>query len=153
MKTLSQVQKELAAGQFEFSRHAFRRVVERNISELEIREAGAKAEVIEQYPQDKYSPGGLRLGFTLAGRALHFQVSFGESDAHVCGHNAAKSELVSEVFNLGERRVLVEGIPALVCDRCGEVTFSRETTERIRQMVHGAGRPVKTVPMDVFAMA
>ena len=26
---------------------------------------------------------------------------------HVCGHNAAKSELVSEVFNLEGRRVLV----------------------------------------------
>ena len=54
MKTLSQVQNELAAGQFEFSRHAFRRVVERNISEQEIRDAGAIAEVIESYPQDKY---------------------------------------------------------------------------------------------------
>ena len=72
---------------------------------------------------------------------------------HVCGHTAAKSELVSEVFNLEGRRVLVERIPALVCEHCGEATFSRETTERIRQMVHGAGRPVKTVPMDVFAMA
>jgi hypothetical protein len=81
MKTLSQVQNELAAGQFEFSRHAFRRAVERNISEQEIREAGAKAEVIENYPQDKYSASGLLLGFTRTGRALHFQVSFGESDA------------------------------------------------------------------------
>ena len=81
MKTLLQIQQELAAGQFEFSRHAFRRVVERNISEQEIREAGAKAEVIESYPQDKYSPSGLLLGFTRAGRALHFQVSFAESDA------------------------------------------------------------------------
>src|ERR1017187_3199818 len=74
-------------------------------------------------------------------------------NCHVCGHNAAKSELVSEVFNLDGRRVLVERIPALVCEHCGEATFSRETTERIRRMVHGAGRPVKTVPMDVFAMA
>ena len=81
MKTLSQIQQELVAGQFEFSRHAFRRVVERNIGEQEIREAGAKAEVIESYPQDKYSPSGLLLGFTRAGRALHFQVSFAESDA------------------------------------------------------------------------
>ena len=72
---------------------------------------------------------------------------------HVCGHNAAKSELVSEVFNLEGRRVLVENIPARVCEHCGEAVFSRETTERIRQMVHGAGHPVKTVPMDVFAMA
>jgi hypothetical protein len=47
MKTLSQIQHELIAGQFEFSRHAFRRSVERNISEQEIRDAGEKAEVIE----------------------------------------------------------------------------------------------------------
>jgi hypothetical protein len=81
MKTLARIQQELAAGQFEFSRHAFRRVVERNIREEEIREAGAKAEVIESYPQDKHSPSGLLLGFTRARRALHFQVSFAESDA------------------------------------------------------------------------
>jgi len=74
-------------------------------------------------------------------------------NCQVCDHNAAKSEFVSEVFNLEGRRVLVENIPALVCERCGEATFSRETTEQIRRMVHGAGRPVKTVSMDVFAMA
>ena len=80
MKTLSEIQRQLASGEYEFSRHAFRRVVERNISEQEIREAGAKAEVIESYPQDKYSPSALLLGFTTAGRPLHFQVSFAESD-------------------------------------------------------------------------
>ncbi len=80
MKTLLQTQQQLAAGEFEFSRHAFRRVVERNISEQEIREAGAKAEVIENYRDDKYSPSGLLLGFTAAGRPLHLQVSFAESD-------------------------------------------------------------------------
>ena len=80
MKSLVTIQRELAAGQFEFSRHAFRRVVERNISEREIREAGAKAELIEHYPEDTYSPSGLLLGFTEAGRPLHFQVSFAESD-------------------------------------------------------------------------
>ena len=81
MKTLSQIQQALAAGQFEFSRHALRRAVERNISEQEIREAGVMAEVVESYPQDKYSPSGLLLGLTRGGRALHFQVSFAGSDA------------------------------------------------------------------------
>ena len=74
-------------------------------------------------------------------------------NCHICAHNAAKAELVSEVFNLEGRRVLVESIPALVCEHCGEATFSRATTEQIRRLVHGAGRPVKTVPLDVFAMA
>ena len=72
---------------------------------------------------------------------------------HVCGHDAAKPEFVNEVFTIENRRVLVEHIPAEVCGHCGEATFSRATTEEIRKMVHGKGRPVRTVPLDVFAMA
>jgi hypothetical protein len=53
MKNLDEARRQLAAGDYELSRHAFRRVVERNISEQEIREAGVMAEVIEEYPDDK----------------------------------------------------------------------------------------------------
>jgi hypothetical protein len=62
LKTLLEIRRQLAAGEFEFSRHAFRRVVERNLSEQEIRDAGAGAEIIEDYPQDKYSPSALLPG-------------------------------------------------------------------------------------------
>jgi hypothetical protein len=50
------------------------------------------------------------------------------------------------------RRVLVENIPAKVCERCGEATFSRQTTENIRKLAHETRQPVRTVPMEVFAM-
>ena len=73
MKSLSEIRRQLADGQLEFSRHAFRRTVERNIREQEIREAGVQAEIIEDYPDDKYGTSGLLLGFTSAGRALHFK--------------------------------------------------------------------------------
>lgn len=66
----------LCAGHFEFSRHALKRVVERNISEAEIREVGVAAEVVEDYPGDKYSPSCLVLGFTKNRRALHIQVCY-----------------------------------------------------------------------------
>lgn len=79
MKILEEIQRQLNSGEFEFSRHAFRRAVERNISEQEIREAGAAAELIEDYPDDKYAPSALLLGFTAAGRALHFQVTFDDT--------------------------------------------------------------------------
>jgi len=72
---------------------------------------------------------------------------------HVCGSTAARDELLSEVFTVDDRRVLVERIPAQVCERCGEPTFSSATTEKVRRLVHGEGRPVRTVPLDVFAMA
>jgi len=75
-----------------------------------------------------------------------------EFKCHVCGGEAAKREFVSEVLTVEGRRVLVEQIPAEVCQRCGEPTFSRETTEKIRRLVHGAGQPVRTEPLDVFAL-
>lgn len=80
MKALVDIRRQLVAGEFEFSRHAFRRAVERNISEQEIREAGAAAELIEEYPDDKYAPSALLLGFSAAGRALHIQVTFDDTD-------------------------------------------------------------------------
>jgi YgiT-type zinc finger domain-containing protein len=71
---------------------------------------------------------------------------------HACGGDSAKTEFVSEIFTLEERHVLVEHIPAQVCERCGEPVFSRETTERIRRLVHDA-QPDRTVPLGVFALA
>lgn len=72
---------------------------------------------------------------------------------HICGNTTAKSELASEVFNIAGRRVMVERIPAAVCERCGEPTFSRETTEQIRRLVQGAGEPLRTDSLEVFALA
>ena len=57
----------------------------------------------------------------------------------------------TEVFLIDGRLVLVEDIPAHICRHCGEATFSRETTEKIRRMVHGEAEPVKSVQVDVFA--
>lgn len=70
----------------------------------------------------------------------------------ICGSTASHEQFVSEVFTIDGRRVLVEHIPARVCDRCSDATFSRSTTERVRQLVHG-GTPVRTDVMDVFALA
>lgn len=70
---------------------------------------------------------------------------------HVCGSTETKEDYVNEVFQIDDKPVLVEHIPAMICLRCGEETFSRETTELIRRMVHGEAKPVKSISMDVFA--
>jgi hypothetical protein len=66
MKSIEQVCRQIIQGQFEFSHHAFQRAVIRNISEAEIRQAAANAVLIEDYPNDKYAPSRLLLGFTQA---------------------------------------------------------------------------------------
>lgn len=70
---------------------------------------------------------------------------------HVCGSNNSRTEHVSEVFDIDGKFHLVENIPATVCSRCGEEAFSRETTERIRVMLHGENKPVRSIPLDVFS--
>jgi len=72
---------------------------------------------------------------------------------HVCGSTESRTELVSEIFQIDGKPVLVENIPAQVCARCGEEIFSRETTENVRLIVHEKKKPIKSVQMDVFAYA
>jgi hypothetical protein len=63
--------------QYEFSKHAVDRMMLRHINVAEVCEAVANCELIEDYPQDKYGPSCLILGFTnLGGRPLHIQCSY-----------------------------------------------------------------------------
>ena len=55
----------------------------------------------------------------------------------VCGAERNRGELVEDVFRVGDRYVLVDRIPARVCVRCGEPSFSRETAERVRRLARG----------------
>lgn len=72
---------------------------------------------------------------------------------HVCGSERYHSELVDEVFTHNGTFVLVKQIPARVCENCGELTFSRETTEKVRRMIHGDSKPVTRVEVPVYEYA
>jgi HTH-type transcriptional regulator/antitoxin MqsA len=72
---------------------------------------------------------------------------------HICGSTESRREFVSEIFKVDGKPVLVENIPAQVCARCGEEIFSREITEKVRLLVRGKKKPIKSVQMDVFAYA
>jgi hypothetical protein len=75
MKSLDNICQQLKSGQFDLTRHALKRVVERNISRQEIMDTGKNAIIIEDYPDDKYTPSCLLLGFTQENRPLHIQTS------------------------------------------------------------------------------
>ena len=73
---IEQIRAKIAAGQFEFSQHAVDQSLIRRISVQDLREAIVNGEIIEDYPEDKYGPSWLILGFTQAGRSLHIQCSY-----------------------------------------------------------------------------
>ena len=73
---IEEIRAKIAAGRFEFSKHAVDQSLIRRISVQELREAIANGEIIEDYPQDKVGPSLLILGFTEEGRPLHIQCSY-----------------------------------------------------------------------------
>lgn len=75
------------------------------------------------------------------------------SACQLCHAEESRQERVDEVFRIDGQYVLVGGIPAVVCIRCGEQAFSRETTEKVRAMIHGEAKATKSVPMQVFDFA
>ena len=76
MALIDGIRQKIEAEQFEFSKHAVDQSIIRRISVQETREILDDAEVIEDYPEDKYGPSCLILGRTRAGRPLHIQCSY-----------------------------------------------------------------------------
>jgi YgiT-type zinc finger domain-containing protein len=68
----------------------------------------------------------------------------------VCHTHESREKLTEEIFQIDGKYVLVDHIPATVCVRCGEETFSRETTEKVRLLVHGQAKPTKSIALEVF---
>jgi len=67
------IRTKLASGLFEFSKHAVDQSIRRNISVGELLESVENGTIIEDYPDDKYGPSCLLLGFTKTTRPIHVQ--------------------------------------------------------------------------------
>ncbi len=75
MDTLQKIQTKIHQGDFRFSDHAVKRMISRKIVREELEQAISNGEVIEEYPDDKYSPTCLIYGKSKSGRHLHVHVS------------------------------------------------------------------------------
>ena len=70
---IEQLRQKISRGQMEFSLHAVRQMVERDISPEGVAQTVLAGEVIEDYPDDKCGPSCLVCGMTKSSRVLHVQ--------------------------------------------------------------------------------
>lgn len=70
------IQEYIERGHYKFSDHAVKRMIKRSIDRHEVEAVILTGEIIEEYPDDKYSPSCLIYGRTQSGSALHVQASF-----------------------------------------------------------------------------
>lgn len=69
---IEEIRAKIVAGEFEYSKHAVDQSIVRRISVGELIEAIEHGEIIENYPDDKYGPSCLVLGFTKQERPCMF---------------------------------------------------------------------------------
>ena len=77
MAMIEEIRAKFEMRQYEFSKHAVDQSIIRDISVAEVEDViRGPSEIIEDYPDDKYGPSCLVLGFTRARRPLHIQCSY-----------------------------------------------------------------------------
>ncbi len=71
----------------------------------------------------------------------------------VCGSTDFYTDTVSEIFDVEGRRILVENIPVQVCGQCGEMSFSGETAEKVRRLIHDETQAVGVIELELYEFA
>ena len=74
--TIKDIQDKIKEGEYRFSDHAVKRMIEKSVDRHEVEETILGGEIIEEYPDDKYSPSCLIYCKTRKGRNLHVQISY-----------------------------------------------------------------------------
>ena len=72
---IEDIQNKIRQGKYRFSDHSVKRMIKRIVTRQEVEGAILRGEIIEEYPDDKYSPSCLIYGKTENNRDLHVQVS------------------------------------------------------------------------------
>jgi hypothetical protein len=74
--TIKGIRDRIKRGQYRFSDHSVKQMIKRKVNRQEIEAVILTGQIIEEYPDDKYTPSCLVYGKTKQGRDLHVQVSF-----------------------------------------------------------------------------
>ena len=68
----------------------------------------------------------------------------------LCGGKTARSLVTAENW-WGEKLALIEGVPAWVCEDCGEQYFDAETSKRLDTLRQVPPSAARTVQVPVYA--
>jgi YgiT-type zinc finger domain-containing protein len=69
-----------------------------------------------------------------------------------CGGRVEKKK-VTFLYEEDDKYLLVEDVPAEVCTKCGERTYSPSVTDELLKFAKFECKPVKTITVPVFEFA
>lgn len=89
---------KINTGEYRFSDHVVKKMIKRSIKRTEIEDAVLSGEIIEEYPDDKYSPSCLIYGKTNSGRHLHVQLSLPPAVVVITAYDPDETEWIDYKF-------------------------------------------------------
>ena len=66
----------------------------------------------------------------------------------VCGSSEYLDDKINNVFNINGDIIIVDNIPAKICKKCGDQSFSRDTLAHIQSLIYG--KPKKYIKAKSF---
>jgi YgiT-type zinc finger domain-containing protein len=73
-------------------------------------------------------------------------------ECNVC-HGKIKFTLTNYTQPYKDQIVIVENVPAWVCEQCGETYFDPEVVERIQDLIWSGAAPTRTVTTPVYDLS
>ena len=92
---IEEIGAKIGIGEYRFSDHAVKRMINRSIERAEIEDAISSGEIIEEYPDDKYSPSCLIYGMSIVGRHLHIQLSLPPTVVVITAYDPHETEWIN----------------------------------------------------------
>jgi len=71
----------------------------------------------------------------------------------VCGTGERRERLIRYSLALEDKFVVVEHVPAAVCDHCGETTLTPEVVERLQETIWESRTPLRLIETPVYEFA
>lgn len=71
----------------------------------------------------------------------------------VCSMGEVTRRLVTYMYQDDGQYVVVENVPAEVCDRCGERLFDPDTVDRIQKLIWSKAKPKRIVSVPILDLA
>ena len=153
MKTLADIRHDLATGRYELTQQAFRQAIEQDIGDEDVREASDSVVILEEFSHEESGVNCL-LGSGDAERSLQLLVSRAKRDefcCQTCGNTTLLGDMVDEIFRIAGSFVMVENIPASICNVCGEKLYSPVTTAKLQILLRSTAQPLKKINLIAYS--
>ena len=66
-----------------------------------------------------------------------------------CGQQSAREVFMSQAYGKEEHLLVVENVPTIICDNCGESYFTGSTLDELERILSNQGKLAKTRPVPV----